>query len=426
MSQTMKSLTSLLLLGALCARATVASAQPAEEHLGQSRSKLVSPTVVTAEQQEQLGLLSMGSNRGGCTATLLDNNWAVSAAHCLNATDMRNPGGVMLSAAWTRTQFARPDYIYRFWGIDLTGSTYDIALLHLSGPFTVNGSTTGYRREMSEFSLQDMDTKNIAVYGRGINVLARNTPTGPMRTSGDGVMRSAVFTVNRIERTLFWYPKGNGGETVGSGDSGGPSFEMSRGVPRIAGVHSLCHTKCLEGQRCTDEDPWTWVSEIPECADAPVGYLRGPIADIMRAAAWDPARPVQTVQVMHSEGSIQKDMLLGQIDTLPWDYVRRAAQRLCLNRGFVSGYLDGNGQPGARYQLHCVSDAAGFWRDALPPDMARINDKYRNVSQIGWAQGARAANDFCRIMDASTVGGMLTGYQAITDGAFYDQKDGVF
>jgi hypothetical protein len=420
--------TGWLLLSALCTGATLASAQPAEEHLGTSQSKLVSPTVVTAAQQEQLGLLSMGSNRGGCTASLLDNNWAVSASHCLNATDMRNPSGVTLSAAWTRAQSGRPDYIYRFWGVDQYGSTYDIALLHLSAPFTVNGSTTGYVREMSEFSLQDMDTKNVAVYGRGINVLARNTPTGPMSTSGDGVMRSAVFTVNRIEPTLFWYPKGNGGETVGSGDSGGPSFEMSRLVPRIAGVHALCHTKCLAGQRCTEADPWTWVSEISECADAPVGYLRGPITDILRQAAWDPARPVQSLQVMHSEGSIQKDMLLGQIDSLPWDYVRRAAQRMCLNRGFVSGYLDGNGQPGTRYQLRCVSDAAGFWRDALPPDMARLNEKYRDVSQIGWAQGARAANDFCKNMDASTVGGILTGYQAISNpaGGFYDQKDGVF
>jgi Tachylectin/Trypsin len=414
------------IFGAACL-ATWQLAGAGEEHLGRSQSPLVSVTVVTAAEQEQLGLLSLASNLGGCTASLLTNDWAVTAAHCLNATDMRRPAGVTLSAAWTTAQSRTANYIYRFWGIDAAGSTYDIALLHLGAPFTVNGSTTGYVREMSELSLQDMDTQNIAVYGSGINVLARNTPTGPMPVSSDGIMRSAVFTVNRIERTLFWYPKGNGGETVGSGDSGGPSFEMTRGAPRIAGVHALCHASCLAGQQCPAGNPWQWVSDISECGDAPVGYLGGAIGDLLHQA-WDPARPVQTLQVMHSEGGVQKEMLLGQIDTLPWDYVRRAAQRMCLNRGFVSGFLDGTGKPGSRYGLHCVSAAAGFWRDALAPDMARINDRYRDVAQIGWAQGARAANDLCKNMDASTVGGILTGFQAVSNpsGGFYDQKDGVF
>ncbi len=91
-------------------------ARAAEEHLGTVRSPLVSATVVTPAQQEQLGLLSMRSNGGGCTASLLNNNWAVSASHCLNATDMRNPAGVSLSAAWATAQFGTADYIYRFWG----------------------------------------------------------------------------------------------------------------------------------------------------------------------------------------------------------------------------------------------------------------------------------------------------------------------
>ena len=48
-------------------------------------------------------------------------------------------------------------------------------------------------------------------------------------------------------------------------------------------------------------------------------------------------------------------MLLGQIDTLPWDYVRRAAMMACQNRGFDFGFFDGNAQPGVRYQARCVN-----------------------------------------------------------------------
>ena len=49
---------------------------------------------------------------------------------------------------------------------------YDFALIHLQAPMRVNGSTTGYVRELSELSLQDMMNVNVAVYGRGMNVLA--------------------------------------------------------------------------------------------------------------------------------------------------------------------------------------------------------------------------------------------------------------
>ena len=398
-----------------------------EDHLGKSQGPLVSTTVVTAAQQESLGLLGMRSNLGGCSATLLNNSWVVSASHCLNATDMRNPGGVTLTATWATAQNGTPDYIYRFWGVDTQGSTYDISLLHLNAPVRINGSTTGYVRDLSEYSLNDMNTVNVAVYGRGINVLAANTPAGPKPTSTDGLFRSAVFTVNRIEPTLYWYPKTAANETVGSGDSGGPSFEMSHGIPRIAGVHALCHTTCLKGQSCPASNPWMWVSDITECADAPVGYLGGAIQDII-TQTWNPSTPVQTVQVRHSEGQVQKEMLLGQLDTLPWDYVRRAAQRNCMNRGFVSGFSDGNYQANERYQMRCVSSGAGRWYDALPPQMARINDKFQYIAQIGWAQGARAANDLCKVIDPNTVGGVLTGFEATTPpgSQFFDQKVGVF
>jgi hypothetical protein len=415
--------------GAALGLAACLQASAEEEHLGKRSDALVSATVVTAAEQEALGLLAMRSNAGGCSASLLNNSWAISASHCLNATDMRTPSGVTLTASWAVGQSVTADYIYRSWGINTQGGTFDFAVLHLQAPMRVSGQTTGYVRELSELSLNDMKEVNVAVYGRGMNVLAANTAAGPQPSSGDGLFRSAVFTVKRIDSNnlLFWFPKGPNGETVGSGDSGGPSFEMSRGIPRIAGVHALCHTDCLAGQQCTAANPWMWVSDISECGDAPVGYIGGAILDIIKQA-WNPAQPVQTVQMRHTEAQVQKEMLLGYLDSLPWDYARRAAQFACLNRGFAFGFLDGNHQPGVRYQLRCVSDATGAWFDALPPDIARINDKFRGLAQTGWAQGARAANDLCKNRNPAFVGGLLTGFEAVSqpNGGFYDQKDGVF
>ena len=416
--------------GALSLAASLPALAGEEDNLGHSHDPLISDVVVTEAQQEELGLLQLSANGRGCSASLLTNSWVITAAHCLDAVAMRTPATVQLNGNWgAHAQIGNADYIYRSWGLESKGYMYDFAVMHLQNPMRVNGQTTGYVRELSELSLSDMNAVNVAVYGRGMNVYAsKNAMTGVSTpSSGDNQFRSFVFTVNRIEGNLFWYPQGPKGEMVGGGDSGGPSFETTRGVPRIAGVHALCHADCLPGKSCPVTDQWTWVNNIRECADAPVGYFGSAILDLMKQA-WNPAKAVETVQVRHTEGQIAKDMLLGYVDSLPWDYTRRAAQQMCRNRGFDFGFLDGNAQPGVRYQARCVTAATGGWFDAGPGDMAKINDKFATIVQTGWAQGARAANDMCKNRNAAFVGGMFTGFEAKSQptGGFADQRDGVW
>ena len=403
----------------------------AEEHLGTSQSPLISNVVVTEDQQEQLGLLQLTANGRGCSATLITNDWVLTAAHCLDAAAMRMPNNAQLNGNWgpTRAQFGNADYIYRSWGLNDAGGMYDFALLHLPRGMRVNGTTTGYVRELTDISISDMLDVNVAVYGRGMNTLAfKNTKTNvDMQSTGDNQFRSFVFTVKRLEPNLFWFPKGENGEMVGGGDSGGPSFEVTRGSPRIAGVHALCHTDCLAGHQCPASDSWTWVSNIRECGDAPVGNFRGAIYGLMKQA-WNPALPVQTLQMLHAEAEVQKELLLGQLDTLPWDYVRRAAQIACRNRGFDSGFFDGKYQAGVRYQMRCVNASTGAWFDALPPDMLRINEKFSTIVDLGWAHGARAASELCKNRDPGYIAGMLTGFEAKSQphGGFADLRDGVW
>jgi hypothetical protein len=422
-----KSILSRVLLAGLLAGCL----QPAraEPPTGTSQSPLISPTLVDEAEQETLGLLAMFANGRQCSASLLTNSWAISASHCIDATVMRQPNLAQLNGNWgAHATIDRADYIYRSWGMDDRGTMYDFALLHLRQPMFVNRSTTGYVRELSELSLSDMMHKQVEVYGRGMNTLAYKDNAGkPMPSTTDPVYRTYTFTVNEIGNTLFWYPKGPNGEMVAGGDSGGPTFETSAGVARLAGVHAFCDADCLPGKSCPASDQWTWVSNIKSCGDAPVGYIGSAILDIMKQN-WNPARPIQTVQIAHTESQVEKDMLLGYNDSLPWDYARRTAQRACRNRGFAVGFLDGNHQPKVRYQARCVTDATGIWYDAGPPEMARINDKFTDIAQTRWAQGARAATDFCGMFDPKSAGGLLTGYEFRSgpNDPFRDQKDGVF
>src|SRR5258707_616917 len=75
---------------------TFVSVASAQENTGKVQQGLVGGSVVAAERQEEFGLLSLSS---GCSASLLRNNWAVTAAHCVDNPDPKNKGQFIQVAA---------------------------------------------------------------------------------------------------------------------------------------------------------------------------------------------------------------------------------------------------------------------------------------------------------------------------------------
>jgi len=395
--------------------------------ISQKSDELVTPTLATPAERESLALLQLSSGTSiVCSASLLNNEWAVSASHCLDAADVTAPANITLTATWGAAQAVTADRIYRFWGV-LGSGMYDIALLHLRAPITVNGSATGYRREITELSLEDMKGKEVHAFGAGRNILARTINGVDVASSTDNQYRAARFTVNAVEPSLFWYPTNAAGETIAGGDSGGPSFESTSGKARIAGVHALCHHECLRPNMCPENNPWPGVSALHECGDAPLSSVAGAVRDIMKQR-WNPARAVQTIHVAHSEGQVSKDLMLGNLETLPWDYVRRAAQKFCENRGYVAGYADGQHRPGANYAFKCFGADAGRKHEALSAHLVKVDGQLEHLADTSWVKAARTANDVCKMFDSRFVGGVLTGFEVNepANAQFVDQRAGLF
>src|SRR5262245_20460732 len=67
-----------LLFLSLFSRAALSS-----QDVGHIQQPLVSPNITSPGVQESYGLLSLSSTVGTCSATLLTNQWAITAAHCL-------------------------------------------------------------------------------------------------------------------------------------------------------------------------------------------------------------------------------------------------------------------------------------------------------------------------------------------------------
>ena len=274
------------------------SAASAQENTGQSRQAVVSGPPVHIGILEELGLLSLA--RSGfnphCSASLLTNEWIITAAHCLNANDISNPSAVTLTANWESVQTRQAREIRSLGIVPIFGSALpDIALIRVGDPFSVRGSRKHFRQQLIANRMDNLMGYPIETYGRGINVLAQGSGATAMPSQNDGQYRAAKTQITKVEGNLYWFPRNSSNQIVAGGDSGGPSFIITRTGRALVGVHSKCRRSCLPGQPCPTGS-WAWVSNIPECADAPIATVYAQVSQIIKESvaslAKDPVGPV--------------------------------------------------------------------------------------------------------------------------------------
>ncbi len=276
------------------------SGRGADENIGKVQQGLVGGEEVSEKMQESYGLLSLDSG-GSCSASLLRNDWAISAAHCVDAKDtndnpMKDPtrpgqnilkpiGGFSVKAAWGGGQTKRVTKIDTFW-------PYDVALLKLDSPMQINGQTKGFAREVfvDQFPyFGTVDNLTLKVFGRGINQFATGTGNSAMPSQSDNKFRVGTVQVSKNEGALYWYPT-KGKLMIAGGDSGGPSFATA-GVNKqtvLVGVHALTLADYVPGKPTKG---WKWVTATREAADAPLKPVWPQILKIMGPLPAPPPEP---------------------------------------------------------------------------------------------------------------------------------------
>lgn len=249
---------------------SAAAGQNEEKNLGRVQQGLVGGSVVSVEVQEQYGLLTLNNS---CSASLLRNNWAITAAHCVDRPDPDRRGGfitvpensVTLTANWKKVQMQQSMRIITF-------RPNDVAIIRVATPFSVSDSTTRYNRDIfrdGQFPYFGTYVGTpITIFGRGIYQFAQGSGASATPSQSDGQYRVGFVTFRSEAQNRYWYPS-EAGQMIAGGDSGGPSFVRVLSGEVLAGVHSLCHSRCLAGQTCP-RNSWMWVASTPECADAPI------------------------------------------------------------------------------------------------------------------------------------------------------------
>jgi len=235
---------------------------------------IVGGSLVPPSTQQALGLVSVG---GGCSGTLINRFWVLTADHCV--TSNGRAGGPMqpyaalpVTAAWS-ARTAIPTRYERYF----LSNGLDIALIFLGAG------------DFGNVALQTLhvgpveNDQRVAKYGRGIYAYARmssGTPPVPIAALQDGNYRVARFPISEASAGSYAAAANGSGQVADGGDSGGPDHLLSAsGVPvGIAGVQSSCHyATCLPGKTCSPQPgvvDWRWVSSIDVCHSAAVDGIR--------------------------------------------------------------------------------------------------------------------------------------------------------
>jgi hypothetical protein len=280
-------LATLLLFG-LCAlwSARPAAAQPQttcrdtpEGRVCTARQPLVLGALVSQEDQRDLGLVTVG---GGCSGTLLNRFWVLTADHCVTTNGALNgpsldPATLMITATWS-TEAVRASRLVRNWG----GAGLDVALVFLGagdfGPVNIQ-----------LLSLNEIEAGNRLIkYGRGTSAFAANG-TPPTAAVNDGRYRSATFTASAdATSTTYTLPINTANQVGAGGDSGCPDVLLApNGVGLgIAGVQSTCVASgVVTGQPLFlpgGAVNWTWVTGISSCNSAPIAGIRFDLLQIIQ------------------------------------------------------------------------------------------------------------------------------------------------
>lgn len=233
--------------------------------------------VVDEQTQKNLGLITIS----GCSGTLLNRYWILTARHCVTTNGQISgpllpPDRLSVTAPWAPGRIGRASRIRDF-AVNANAAVpnRDIVLVYLGaadlGPVD---SQRIFARGLDQgggsvvLSGRLLTTDTVTQYGRGFSTFASGTFGTPsaIPSTGLGTYRSAQFNPSGIGETGYILAMNASNQVGHGGDSGGPTVVTVNGVGvGIAGVQSGCVATGYLPNTPAAQQNWTWAMGISQC-----------------------------------------------------------------------------------------------------------------------------------------------------------------